>query len=317
MQTLRRQADERSERLAKAQAVELELRTEKRNLEEREKARDLEMARKLDEERVRLQLEISTRLEEEHARQVAEKDKRLSDAMKANDELRRKLQQGSQQLQGEVLELALEDLISQTFPSDLVQPVPKGINGADIIQRVQNPNGDLAGSIIWESKRTKAWSDGWIQKIKDDQRQAKADIAIMVSDALPKDCNHFKQISGIWVTHPRCAIHLASALRLLLLEVASAKRAAVGKNEKMEILYAYLSGIEFRQRVDAIVEAFVTMQEDLQEERRSTERRWAKREKTIQRVITNTSGMYGDLQGLVGSSLATIPALTSGEDFVG
>ncbi len=310
---LRRQADERAERLAQAQAIELQLRTEKRNLEEREKARDLEMARKLDEERVRLQQEISTRLEEEHARQAAEKDKRLSDAMKANDELRRKLQQGSQQLQGEVLELALEDLISQTFPSDLVQPVPKGINGADIIQRVQNPNGDLTGSIIWESKRTKAWSDGWIQKIKDDQRQAKAEIAILVSDALPKDCGHFKQISGIWVTHPRCAIHLASALRLLLIEVASAKRAAVGKNEKMEILYAYLSGIEFRQRVEAIVEAFVSMQEDLQEERRSTERRWAKREKTIQRVITNTSGMYGDLQGLVGSSLATIPALTSGD----
>lgn len=310
---LKRQADERSERLAQAQTIELELRAEKRSLEEREKARDLEMARKLDEERVRLQQEISTRLEEGHARQVAEKDKRLLDAMKANDELRRKLQQGSQQLQGEVLELALEDLISQTFPSDLIQPVPKGVNGADILQRVQSSNGDFAGSIIWESKRTKAWSDGWIQKIKDDQRQAKAEIAIMVSDALPKDCNQFKQIGGIWVTHPRCAVHLASALRLLLLEVASAKRAAVGKNEKMEILYAYLSGVEFRQKVDAIVEAFVTMQEDLQEERRSTERRWAKREKTIQRVITNTSGMYGDLQGLVGSSLATIPALTSGD----
>jgi hypothetical protein len=310
---LKRQTDERNERLAKAQAIELELRADKRNLEEREKARDLEMARKLDEERVRLQQEISTRLEEEHARQVAEKDKRLSDAMKANDELRRKLQQGSQQLQGEVLELALEDLISQTFPSDLIQPVPKGISGADIIQRVQNLNGDLAGSIIWESKRTKDWGNGWIPKIKDDQRQAKADIAIIVSEALPKDCSQFKQINGIWVTHPRCAIHLASALRLLLIEVASAKRGVVGKNEKMEILYAYLSGIEFRQKVDAIVEAFVAMQEDLQEERRSTERRWAKREKTIQRVISNTSGMYGDLQGLVGSSLATIPALTSGD----
>jgi hypothetical protein len=311
---LKRQADERSERLAQAQAVELELRTEKRNLEEREKVRDLEMVRKLDEERMRLQQEISTRLEEEHARQVAEKDKRLSDAMKANDELRRKLQQGSQQLQGEVLELALQDLISQAFPMDLVQPVPKGINGADIIQRVRTQCGDLAGSIIWETKRTKAWNDSWIEKIKDDQRQAKADIAIVVSDALPKDCTQFKQLSGIWVTHPRCAIHLASALRVLLLEVASARRAAVGKNEKMEILYAYLSGMEFRQRVDAIVEAFVSMQEDLQEERRSTERRWAKREKTIQRVITNTSGMYGDLQGLVGSSLPTIPALTSADD---
>jgi hypothetical protein len=310
---LKRQADEGSERLAQAQVIELELRSEKRSLEEREKARDLEMARKLDEERVRLQQEISMRLEEGHARQVAEKDKRLSDAIKANDELRRKLQQGSQQLQGEVLELALEDLISQTFPADLVQPVPKGINGADIIQRVQNQNGDLAGCIIWESKRTKAWSDSWIQKVKDDQRRAKADIALIVSEALPKGCNHFKQISGIWVTQPRCAIHLAGALRLLLLEVESARRTAVGKHEKMEILYAYLSGIEFRQRVEAIVEAFVTMQEDLQEERRSTERRWAKREKTIQRVIINTSGMYGDLQGLVGSALATIPALTSSD----
>src|SRR5260370_21313689 len=137
-------------------------------------------------------------MEEEHARQVAEKDKRLSDAMKANDELRRKLQQGSQQLQGEVLELSLEDLISQTFPSDLVQPVPKGINGADIIQRVQNPNGDLAGSIIWESKRTKAWSDGWIQKIKDDQRQAKADLAILLTTLLPQHSHPFKPMLTIW-----------------------------------------------------------------------------------------------------------------------
>jgi hypothetical protein len=310
---LKRQADEQSKRLAHAQAVELELRAERRTLEEREKARDLEMARKLDEERARLQQEIAAQLDEEYARQVAEKDKRLSDAMKANDELRRKLQQSSQQLQGEVLELALENLISQTFPADLVQRVPKGIKGADIIQRVQNQSGDLAGSIIWESKRTKVWGESWLQKVKDDQRRAKADIAIIVSEALPKGCNHFKQIGGIWVTHPRYAIHLAGALRLLLLEVASARRAAMGKHEKMEILYAYLSGIEFRQRVDAIVEAFVTMQEDLHEERRSTERRWARREKTIQRVITNTSGMYGDLQGLVGSALVAIPALTSSD----
>ena len=169
---------------------------------------------------------------------------------------------------------------------DALLAVKAGGIGDDILASAKNLSGDLAGSIIWESKRTKAWSDGWIQKIKDDQRQAKADIAIMVSDALPKDCTHFKQVGGIWVTHPRCAIHLASALRLLLLEVASAKRAAVGKNEKMEILYAYLSGIEFRQKVDAIVEAFVTMQDDLQEERRSTERRWAKREKTIHLLST-------------------------------
>jgi hypothetical protein len=151
-----------------------------------------------------------------------------------------------------------------------------------------------------------------LQKLKDDQRLVKAEVAILLTEALPKDCRNFAQISGVWVTNPECAISLAIALRSQLIQLETTKLAAVGKNEKMEVLYRYLSGTEFKRRVEAIVEAFIEMQDDLQEERRIAERRWSRREKQIQRVISNTSGMYGDFQGLIGSSLQTIPALTAG-----
>lgn len=250
-------------------------------------------------------------MEEEYRLREAEKDKQLQDAMRANDELRRKLQQGLQQTQGEVLELELEELIRSAFPADQIDPVAKGRNGADMIHKVFAKSGHFCGTMVWELKRTKSWSDGWIAKLKDDQRVTKAEIAILVSEALPKDCKHFAQISGVWVASPQCALGLAVALRQQLTEVAMTKLAAVGKNEKMEVLYQYLSRVEFRQRVEAIVEAFIEMQEDLQEERRVAEKRWSKREKQLQRVVLNTSGMYGDLQGLIGSSLKEIPALTA------
>jgi hypothetical protein len=182
------------------------------------------------------------------------------------------------------------------------------------MQKVISRSGHHCGTILWESKRTKAWNDAWIPKLKDDQRVVKADLAVLVSDALPKDCANFNQISGVWVSNPQCALSLAVALRFQLEQVAMARLAATGKNEKMEVIYQYLSGAEFRQRVEAIVEAFMDLQEDLLEERRTTERRWAKREKQIQKVISNTSGMYGDLQGLIGSSLQNIPALTARDE---
>lgn len=288
----------------------MELRKQKRELEERSKTLELEVARKIDAERATIQEETAKLLQEEHRLKDAEKDKKLQDAVRMNEDLRRKLQQGSQQTQGEVLELELEELIAKSFPTDLVEPVPKGINGADVIQKVMSKSGHICGAIVWESKRTKAWSDGWIQKLKDDQRAVKADIAVLVSEVLPKDCKNFGNYEGVWISTPQFAISLAVALRAQLIEVAMVKLAAVGKNEKMEILYQYISGSGFRQRVEAIVEAFVAMQEDVQEERRTAERRWARREKLIQKVISNTSGMYGDFEGLVGSSLQSIPSLT-------
>jgi hypothetical protein len=312
LEDLRRQAVEKDQKLAEAQKVELELRSRTRALEDKERASELEIARRVDQESKRVREDTARTLTEEYRLKDAEKDKKLQDAIKANDELRRKLQQGSQQIQGEVLELQLETLIKNAFPLDQIEPVPKGIAGADVVQKVINPAGHSCGAIVWETKRTKVWNDAWLQKLKDDQRLVKADVAILLTEALPKDCSNFTQVSGVWVTNPQCAMSLAIALRSQLIGIETTKLAAVGKNEKMEVLYRYLSGAEFKQRVEAIVEAFIEMQDDLQEERRIAERRWSKREKQIQRVISNTSGMYGDLQGLIGSSLQSIPALTAG-----
>jgi hypothetical protein len=309
VEDLRRQSAEKDEKLRAAERAELEVRKQKRDIEERERRLELETARKVDAERRKIEEQAVRHVEEQHRLTDAEKDKKLQDALAVNEELRRKLQQGSQQTQGEVLELELEELLRATFPFDHIEPVPKGVNGADLVHRVHNKNGHCCGTIVWESKRTKGWSDGWLQKLKDDLRAVKGDIAVIVSEALPKDIDNFGQMKGVWITGRSCALSLAAALRCQLIEVSTTRAAAICKNEKMEVLYDYLSGSEFKQRVEAIVESFVEMQDDLQEERRVAERRWSKREKQIQRVITNTSGMYGDLQGLIGSSLHDIPVL--------
>ena len=164
---LKRRADEKEKLLKAAQAAELELRQQKRLLEDREKALELEVARKLDAERRTIEEATTKRLDEEHRLREAEKDKRLQDALKVNEDLRRKLQQGSQQAQGEVLELELETLLANTFPFNSVSPVPKGVTGADVVQKVVSPSGHDCGTIVWEAKRTKNWSDGWVQKVKD------------------------------------------------------------------------------------------------------------------------------------------------------
>jgi len=310
LEDVKRQAAEKEIALAAAKKAELDLRSRARKLEEREKSLELEAARKIDAERGKIRDDVTKRLQEEYRLKEADKDKKLQDVMKANDDLRRKLEQGSQQAQGEVAELDLEDLIRAAFPHDHVEPVAKGINGADVIQRVTSRTGQVCGTIVWEVKRTKAWHEGWLQKLKDDQRALKAELAILVTDALPKDCANFGHRGGVWVAGPSCAIGLATALRVHLIEIAQTKSSAIGKNEKMEVMFRYLAGAEFRQRIEAIAEAFIDMQQDLQEERRVAERRWSKREKQIQRVITSTAGMYGDLQGLIGSSLQAIPALS-------
>lgn len=314
LKDLQQQVEQKDKKLRQAEEAELDLRQKTRILEEKEKALELETARRIDDERAKIQEETAKQLHEEHRMNDAEKDKKLQDALRMNDELKRKLQQGSQQTQGEVLELELEASIKAMFPTDTIEAVPKGVNGADVIQRVFHRNGNSCGTIVWESKRTKSWGGDWIQKLKDDQRLVKAELAMIVSETLPKDVDNFALINGVWVTNPQCALGVASALRIQLIEVATTKLSAVGKNEKMEVLYAYLSGPEFKQRMEAIVEAFVSMQKDLLDEKRSAERQWAKREKQIQKVIANTSGMYGDFQGLIGSSLQTIPALSGGEN---
>lgn len=309
LKDLKKQITEKDEKIEQFQNNELEFRKKMRELEEQKKNVDLEVERKVDGRRKEIEQKAVETFTEEHRFKDLEKDKQIGDMRKIIEDLKRKSEQGSMQTQGEVLELDLEDLLKTRFPVDEIEPVSKGMRGADILQKVHNRSGQYCGSIIWETKRTKAWSDGWISKLKDDQREIKAEIAVIVSETLPKEVNSFTQMEGVWVTNFSLAGSLAEALRTGLIQVSQTKLSAVGKNEKMEVLYNYLSGSEFKQKVEAIVESFKSMKEDLDEEKRAMIKRWAKREKQIERVIINTAGMYGDMQGIIGASLPQIKML--------
>ena len=201
MKDLRDDLKTKEERLEEAKKTELQLRKRERELEERAKDIELEVARKIDQERKRVEDEVVKRISDERRMKDAEKEKQISDMRKQIEDLKRRAEQGSQQTQGEVQELELEKEISQLFPIDNVQPVPKGMQGANVIQEVLTNSGNRCGAIIWESKRTKNWSDGWISKLKDDQRTAKADVAVIVTEVLPKDVRNFSFVDGVWVTN--------------------------------------------------------------------------------------------------------------------
>ncbi len=302
----------KDELLEDARKKELELRRKARELEDEKKALDLEVARKIDAEREMVRRSALEMFSEEHRLKDLEKDKKISDMLKTIEELKRKGEQGSMQAQGEVLELDLEALLKSMFPVDMIEPVPKGIRGADIIQKVYTRSGQHCGSIVWESKRTKAWNDDWIAKLKDDQRDIRAEVAVLVTEALPKGVSSFAQIEGVWVTVVGLAGCLAEVLRAGLVQLSLARLSTVGKNEKMEAIYAYLSGQAFRQRVEGIVESFKELKEELESEKRAMTRIWARREKQLERAVTNTAGMYGDMQGIIGSTLPELKSLELG-----
>ncbi|HDL75132.1 MAG TPA: DUF2130 domain-containing protein [bacterium] len=304
---LEEQLAEKDIKLQKANDNELVLRKEKIKLEEDKESFEIEKQRQLDEERNKIIEDASKKATEGQKYIIAQLEKKLTDAGNTNEEMKRKLEQGSQQTQGEVLELELEDLLKAEFPEDEIVPVPKGKKGADVIQKISDRSGRLCGQIVWESKKTKAWSEGWIQKLKDDQRVVKADLAVIISNVLPTDVVTFAFRDGVWICDIKLAIALATALRMNLESINRERTMSVGKNEKMEVLYSYLTGVEFKQRVEAIVEAFSNMDEGLRKERMAYEKIWSEREKQIKKVITNTVGMYGDLSGLV--TLPQIKAL--------
>ncbi len=295
LKDLKEQLKEKEQRLQESQRIEIELRKKHRELEEREKRLELELSRKLDEEREKIRQEAIKTVSEDYHLKDLEKDKKIADMLQQIEDLKRRAEQGPIQLKGEVLEVEIEGILRDRFPFDQIEPVVKGKRGADVLQRVRNQFGQECGSIIWEAKRTKGWSDGWIDKLKEDQREAKAEVAVLVTTAMPKGIEHFELIDGVWVTNYTIFPCLAMALRTNLIQVSNERKAAEGKQEKMETLYAYLVGPEFKQKVDAIAKAFITMRNDLESEKAAMNRIWAKREKQIERVITNVARLYGDM----------------------
>ncbi len=301
--------NELQSKLQSAQANELALRKRERELEAQSEELQLTVARQLDTERDKIREQAMKQFADEHELKDAEKQKMIADLRRQIDDLKRKAEQGSVQTQGEVQELALEDMLETAFPADSIEPVGKGVTGADAEQRVFCPHGASCGSILWESKRTKNFSKSWLPKLRDDLRAARASCAVIVSESLPEGVETFALIDGIWVCSWKCAKGLAMALRMGLIEVAKNKLSAQGRAEKMELVYNYLSSPEFQQRVGGVVEAFITMRDDLESEKRSMKRIWSKREKQLDRAITHTAGLYGDLQGIIGASMPEVEGL--------
>lgn len=308
---LEEQLLEKETKLKEANEKELEIRREKNRLEEEKKNFELDKQRQFDEERKKIEEDAAKKASEAEHYKIAQLEKKLSDALKVNEEQKRKLEQGSQQSQGEVLELELEELLKREFPEDEILEISKGVNGTDIIQKVNNRLGRGCGQIAWEFKKTKAWSEGWIQKLKDDQRRVKAELAVIASATLPADVKGFACRDGVWICDIKLVLALAGVLRTSLKSVARERAISVGKNEKMEVLWTYLTGVEFNQKVEAIIEAFVAMEDGLKKEKLAYEKIWSEREKQIQKVLINTTRMYGDLSGL--APLPQIKRLEIGE----
>lgn len=296
-------------KLAEAQKAQADLIKKQRALDDEKRELELTVEKRVQDGLIEVRTHAKKEAEDEQKLKVMEKEQTIAAMQKQIEDLKRRAEQGSQQLQGEVQELELENLLRTKFPFDAIEPVPKGEFGGDVLHRVRAPGGQASGTILWEFKRTKNWSDGWLVKLRDDQRTAKAEIAVIVSQILPKGVDTFELVEGVWVTHPRAALPVAMILRQSLLELALARQSSEGQQTKTEMVYQYLTGPRFRQRVEAIVEAFSTMQEDLDKERKAIMKQWAKREEQIERVMGATVGMYGDLQGIAGKLLQEIEGL--------
>jgi hypothetical protein len=306
---LRQRDAEMAAKLAEAQAAQAAAMVRERALADREREMGLTIQKAIAEGADAIRTKARADAAEGERLKLAEREKTIDDMKRQIEEMRRKAEQGSQQLQGEVLELSLEASLQARFPHDRIDPVAKGTVGADIVQHVLTPNGTACGTILWEVKRTKAWSPGWLPKLRDDQRATGATLAVLLSDALPASVTTFDRIDGVWVAQTRLAEALALVLRQSLVDVQATRIAQDGQATKTEMVYAYLTGPRFRQRIEAIAERFADMQDDLRREMRATQRLWAKRDQQIAAVVTATVGLYGDVQGIAGSAVANIAAL--------
>jgi hypothetical protein len=300
---------QRDIKLADAQKAQADLIRKQRELDDAKRELELTVEKRVQTDLGAAREKAKKEAEDEMKLKVMEAEQTIASMQRQIEDLKRRAEQGSQQLQGEVQELEIESLLSARFPRDTIQPVPKGEFGGDILHRVMGPLGQQCGTILWESKRTKNWSDGWLPKLREDQRTAKAEIAVILSQVLPKDVETFGLVDQVWVAHPKVALPVAVALRQTLIEIAGARQASEGQQTKMEMVYQYLTGPRFRHRIQAIVEAFSSMREDLDRERKAITKQWSKREEQIDRVMQATVGMYGDLQGIAGKTLQEIEGL--------
>ena len=300
----------KNQKLEEARNAELKIRQEKLKLEDEKKSFELDKQRQLDEERNKIRQQTLLEASDSHRLKDMEKEKMIGDLKKALEDAQLKANQGSQQLQGEVLELDLEDYLRSAFPLDEINPVGKGVRGADVSQVVKTSLGTVCGVILWESKRTKAWVDDWATKLKADLRASKANIPVIVSTVLPKSLKTgFGFYDGIWVTEPAFTQPLAEILRKNLIDVAREKHHGNDRGTKADMIYSYLTSDAFVQQIQNIIEVHQNMQTQIQRERAAFEKLWKEREAQAERILISTAGIYGSIQGVAGQSLPSVKGL--------
>ncbi|MBS1518637.1 MAG: DUF2130 domain-containing protein [Bacteroidetes bacterium] len=304
-----KQLDEQNNQLNELKKKEIEFKNKEQELKDREEQLKIEMEKQMFDNAKIIEDKILKREQEKNELKNREYEKQLEDQKKLIDELKKKAEQGSMQLQGEVQELALEEFLRNAYPFDKITEVKKGEKGADAVQIVVNSFQQECGRIIYESKRTKAFSEGWIEKLKEDQKKQQADISVIVTESMPKDMERFGQRNGVWICSFSEVKGLSLVLREMLLRTHSMKSVNENRSDKMEMLYSYLTSNEFRQQVESIVEGFTSLQNDINKEKIAMEKMWSSREKQIRKVLVNTSSMFGSIKGLAGNSIQDIKAL--------
>jgi len=299
----------KEKKLIEAQKGQVDFLKQKRAFDDARREMDLTIEKRVQGSIEEVRKQVKEEIQEELGHKINQKEEQMAQMTRQIEQLKQKAEQGSQQLKGEAFELQLEQVLRSKFVFDHIEGVPKGDFGGDLVQRVVSQMGKFSGTILWELKHTKSWNDGWLSKLRGDQRVAKAEISILVSVTLPKEVETFDQINGVWISAPKFAIPLATALRQTLIEVYQSKQSRDGQHTKMELVYDYLVGPNFRHRITAIVEKIGDMQSDLDREKKAMTRLWSKRDAQIQSVIESTVGMYGDLQGIAGRALQEIEGL--------
>jgi hypothetical protein len=298
-----------NEMLEASKRSEADFMKKSRALESEKRSLEVTVQQKVDKELETSRANLRSELESEVKMKLREKDTQLQSMKTEIENLKRKSEQGSQQIQGDAQEQEIAEILTSKFSRDIIRRVKKGEFGGDCLQQVYNGQGKLCGTILWESKRTQNWSPAWLSKLKSDQHAAKADVAVIVSQVLPNGVEVFEQMGDVWVAGLDCVVLVAGSLRHLLIEVAATKRSTEGHQDKAALIYKYVTSVGFRQRVKEMTEAFTTMQADLRSEQKAIKKQWAKRETQLDRMMDATTGMYGDLQGIAGKSVPELDGI--------
>ncbi len=309
MELMREELDKKSKLLVETQKRELQVLQREQQMKEKEDQLKIEFEKQFLEKQKEIEDKVRKIEAERSDLKLKELEKKLTDQVELAETMRRKAEQGSMQLQGEVQELALEELLRSSFPFDSIDEVAKGIKGADCVQTVRNTMAQVCGKVIYESKRTKAFAGDWIEKLKSDMRAQQADIAVIVSEVLPKDMENFGFKDGVWICRFSDVKALAYLLRDSLIRIHAALASQENKGDKMQLLYNYLTANEFRQNIEAVVEGFLSLKDSISRERIQMEKIWKEREKQLEKVLLNTTQFYGSIKGIAGNAVADLKML--------